>query len=496
MATLPLEIRRRARFEALRRSIFAEMGQAQVRMRLATVVPFHAVVLGLLAMRGFPPARLAVQTAVFLLMCLQYAIPSSPTKNKSLPQLTMGLGVFMVSIGNTGGLASPLLPLGLPMIAGASIVLSPGMTRRAFFTMFAVAFTGLALLSNTAVGDLATPLAPTDHHPSPEYLVIAFGALGFTLLSVSRFGSYVSAAYERVAFELANRREELCNEGEGRTRALEGVAARLAHEVKNPLAAIKGLSTHMARSATDPKMAERLGIVAAEADRLQSIVESYLSFSRGLGELDVAPTAPYEIARELSLLLETRAADSGVSLEVTGSPEVKLNADGRKLRQALLNFVLNAMQASAPGQKVTVDVGKACTADGFLRLKVIDQGAGMSREVLERIHKPYFTTREEGTGLGVAVARGIVEQHGGHVTYASAPGRGTTVVIDLPRCALSAKDAQKNLPKPRCGGFGDLAAFEPQTLDVTEAPEEAPSSGGAGVPVPAPAASKEPAPAR
>jgi signal transduction histidine kinase len=490
MAAIPLDMRRRARFEALRRSIFAEMGQAQVRMRLATVVPFHAVVLGLLALRGFPPARLAVQTGVFLLMCLHFAYPSSATKHKSLPQIAVSFGVFLLGVGNTGGLASPLLPLGVPMIAGASIVLSSGIPRKTFFALCAVGFTALALLSHTAVGDLATPLAATDHRPSAEYLVIAFGSLGFTLLTLSRFGSYVSTAYERVAFELVSRREELCNEGEGRTRALEGVAARLAHEVKNPLAAIKGLSAHMARSATDPKMAERLGIVAAEADRLQSIVESYLSFSRGLGELDVSPTAPYEIARELGLLLETRAADAGVTLEVIGSPDVKLNADARKLRQALLNFVLNAMQASTSGQKVTVDIGKACGVDGFLRLKVIDQGAGMSREVLERIRKPYFTTREEGTGLGVAVARGIVEQHGGHVSYESAPGKGTTVVIDLPRCALSARDAQKSLPKPRCAGIGDLTAFEPQPLPESE---EAPSSGAS--PVPAPAASKEPAPA-
>ncbi len=59
----------------------------------------------------------------------------------------------------------------------------------------------------------------------------------------------------------------------------------------------------------------------------------------------------------------------------------------------------------------------------------------MTPEVLERIRKPYFTTREGGTGLGVAVARGLVEQHGGHLSYESAPGKGTTVTIDLPRCA-------------------------------------------------------------
>src|SRR5258708_24226124 len=154
-------------------------------------------------------------------------------------------------------------------------------------------------------------------------------------------GRGIGGAHERIALEPAARREELCDESEGRTRALEGIAARLAHEVKNPLAAIKGLSIHVARNATDPKVSERLSIVAAEADRLQAIVDGFLSFSRGLDDLKLARTKPQEIAREISLLLETRAADGGVALEVTGDAGVSVNADARKIRQALLNLVLN-----------------------------------------------------------------------------------------------------------------------------------------------------------
>jgi signal transduction histidine kinase len=459
MAIIAADARRRARFEALRRSIFAEMGRAQGRMRLALIAPFHAVVLAMLALRGLPPTRIVIQSVVFLAMCGLFAYGTTEMKHKNLLfSLLLGFSTFLLSVGNTGGLASPLMLLGLPMLAGASVTLPRPFQRMVFFGFCGVGFTVLALLSGTQVGDLPPPLTPHDGRPSPDFLIVAFASLGFTLLTISRFGSYVSSAYERVALELATRREELCNEGEDRTRALEGVAARLAHEVKNPLAAIKGLSTHMARNATDPKSAERLAIVAAEADRLQSIVESYLSFSRGLEELNVAETRPHDIARELALLLETRAADAGVTLEVTGSAEVELNADARKIRQALLNLVLNAMQASPAGQKVTIDIGRACSVDGFLRLRVIDRGAGMSKDVLERIRKPYFTTREGGTGLGVAVARGLVEQHGGHVAWESATGKGTMVIIDLPRCAHSSKEAQKRLPFPRCGAIENLAS--------------------------------------
>ena len=108
--------------------------------------------------------------------------------------------------------------------------------------------------------------------------------------------------------------------------------------------------------------------------------------------------------------------------------------------------------------------------------------SGMTPEVIERIRKPYFTTREGGTGLGVAVARGLVEQHGGRIAYESSPGVGTTVSIDLPRCALLCAGAQKQLPKsPRSGpvlvpevaSASRATKADPLGLDVRPLPSEA-----------------------
>src|SRR6185436_13806518 len=267
---------------------------------------------------------------------------------------------------------------------------------------------------------------------SPVVSLCASIAVGiFVVVGVYKMGQNVSLLYERVALELASRREELCYESEDRTR---------------PLAAIKGLSAHMARQATDPKSAERLAIVASEADRLKEIVDGFLSFSRGLDAMKVAPMRPYELAHELSVLLEVRAAEAGVSLEVTGNQQLELNADRRKLRQVLLNLVLNALQASPRGKTVWIDVaGPSCGMGATVR--VIDQGAGMSPEVVERIKRPYYTTREGGTGLGVVVARALVEQHGGVLVYDSKPGKGTTVTLELPASALEIAKTQK-LPDP------------------------------------------------
>ena len=116
----------------------------------------------------------------------------------------------------------------------------------------------------------------------------------------------------------------------------------------------------MASQATDPKMAERLSIVAAEAERLR---RSSTASSRSLAVSTSSRSrrrSRTQLARELSLLLETRAADAQIALEVTGSVHIELNADVRKLRQVLLNLVLNAMQASPAGETVTIDVGESC----------------------------------------------------------------------------------------------------------------------------------------
>jgi len=450
----PRVLQQRARFDALRTRVFEEMGRGAARWRLTWILPFNVFVVVLLVARGESPGRALWQGAAVALIGVLF-ISRIFSNNRILKagSLLFGVGSYFVLLATTGGLASPLLMTGGMMMAAAAItVVEPRWLRGAVFVLFLVGFVSLALLSRTSALAGALPLA--SGLATPEYVSLALLASVFGMMGIYRIGCTMTRGYERAAMELAERREELCSETEDRTRALEGMAARLAHEVKNPLAAIKGLSVHMARNASDPKTAERLAIVAAEADRLQGIVEGFLTFSRGLDDLVVAPTKPHEVARELAVLLETRAEDAGVTLELTGDEALVLDADARKLRQALLNIVLNAIQASPRGATVRLAVSKAC-GEGA-RLTVHDDGTGMTPEVLDRIRKPYFTTKEGGTGLGVAVARGLVEQHGGRLEYKSVPGTGTTVTISLPMkakpCTRLPNPARAEKPEPVVAG--------------------------------------------
>ena len=464
--------KQRARFEAVRRRVFEEMHDATSRKRSTFMVPFHIIVVAILAFRGAPQLRVGIQIAAYVLCLIAMAISDQArTRRGAFAFLFSGICI-LVSVGNTGGLASPLLLSVVPFLVMSSMNPNLDRKRGPVLGTFLLAFLVMVALSNTAMGELYGPLAPEVRWESGTYIALSFVTALVVSLTTFKMGHAISGAYERIALELAVRREELCDESEGRTRALEGIAARLAHEVKNPLAAIKGLSTHVARSSTDEKVRERLTIVASEAERLQEIVEGFLSFSRGLDDLTVAPTKPYDLARELSLLLETRAADAGVTIEVRGSRELSLNADDKKLRQALLNLVLNAMQASSRGTTVTLEVAKSCS-DGAAVIRVMDRGAGMAPEILDRIQKPYFTTKEGGSGLGIAVARGIIEQHGGSLRFESTAGRGTTATVHLPACALIAQSKKAKLPNPCHQAMG--AAGKAVVAAVTRNPEKVPS---------------------
>jgi signal transduction histidine kinase len=434
----------RARFEGLRRQVYDEMSATDSLSRLLHIIPFNVLIVVILAARGLSPTRLVFQVIAVLMWTALFSWQMRKSSRGGYSGMFFAMAGFFLASASTGGLASPLIVTSVPLLVGAAFLPVTERMRAALFLTYGLGCVAMALLSRTAIGQLTTPLSPTGQYASVEYIVVVAASLATTVKMIFHAGQKITVLNERLAYEIAIRREQVCSESTEQTRALEGMAARLAHEVKNPLAAIKGLSTHMARASTDPKTAERLAIVASEADRLQGIVDGFLSFSRGLDDLEITQTRPMELAREITILFETRAADQGVSLEASGDETLSVNVDARKLRQSLINLVTNALQASPTGGKVVLRVESAAER---ARIHVVDRGEGMAPETLERIKRPHYTTREGGSGLGIAIARGLVEQHGGELKFDSTLGRGTIVTIDLPVCARAKADAER-LPQP------------------------------------------------
>jgi signal transduction histidine kinase len=442
------DVRRRARYHLIRGGPSAHLTQGMVLTRRFLVLFFQGAAIVLLAVRGFPATRLLFHALVGVFYAVACFYPGPPvTERRKARMLVAGLLAWGAWLVNTGGLASPLLPLGFGMLPPALVILETPRQRKLFAAGALAVLLVAGVLSWSSIGAPRAPLVARGGHVSPEYLLLVAGSVVVTAVGIAGFWSHMTAAYEKVALELGLRREELCSVGEDATRELEGAAAHLAHEMKNPLASIKCLSAHLARGCSlDRRIVERLEVVSSEADRLESIVDGFLSMSRGLGELSLAPTRPHEVAHELKLLLEARAAQAGVTLEVTGRADLEIIADARKLHRALFYLTMNAVQASAAGQAVTIHVDAGASTPAVAsQIKVIDRGRGMTKETLERLKRPPFVGANGGAGLGVAVARALVEQHGGRLEFESAPGRGTTVTVELPHAAAVAAAAPPRL---------------------------------------------------
>jgi two-component system sensor histidine kinase HydH len=215
-----------------------------------------------------------------------------------------------------------------------------------------------------------------------------------------------------------------------RLAALGQLAAGVAHEIRNPLSSIKGFATYFgAKFEPGSKDRELAEVMVGEVERLNRVVGELLDLTRP-SSLRLAPTLPAELVRHALQLVEgdCLAKGIGVQTRLAAVPAHPLDAD--RMLQALLNLLLNAIQAMPRGGTLTVS---AQQVRDRLELRVADTGEGIPVEDQNKIFDPYFTTRNQGTGLGLATVRAIVEAHGGRVRVASDVGRGTEMILDLPR---------------------------------------------------------------
>jgi len=223
--------------------------------------------------------------------------------------------------------------------------------------------------------------------------------------------------------------------------AVGRLAAAVAHEINNPLEAIKNalylLVTRM--PADDPNRAF-LEIANRETERVSAIIRQMLGFYRQTPLRQ--PVDVNHLLREVSALLERQLRRHRVTLTLQLSPSLPLvlgSAD--QLKQVFLNLFLNAQEAMPEGGRLTVTTHLAKDGDrelllpgGWIVVQVQDTGVGIPEEHQRHIFEPFFSTKREqkGTGLGLWVSMGIIQQHGGQMRVRSRPGRGTTFIIALP----------------------------------------------------------------
>jgi signal transduction histidine kinase len=258
-------------------------------------------------------------------------------------------------------------------------------------------------------------------------LLLLLGAMAFTV-----YRSLIAPLQMKLvqSQELVERNEKLASLGM--------LAAGVAHEIRNPLTAVKArIFTLQKRLSPGTPAVTDLEVISQEINRLDQIVRGVLQFARPDEPALAAPSAVDALLQEVRVLLEAQLAASSIKFVVGDIAPVRVRIDPAQIKQVLINLVQNAAEAigrdgtitlSARSDVMRLDHGRT----NVLVIEVADDGPGIAPEVEKRLFDPFFSTKDTGTGLGLAIASRLVAKHGGALQYRTEPGRGSTFGIVLP----------------------------------------------------------------
>jgi len=239
---------------------------------------------------------------------------------------------------------------------------------------------------------------------------------------------------------LEDRIDELSEELAEKDRALERgrrlaamgeMAARVAHEIRNPLGSMSIFAAILERElVADPEKQRLASHITTGIKALDNLLSNMLLFARG-PEAKVRSIDMRSVIEDCVQLVTGRAA-SGVAVKAEFCGQTSIMADQVLLRQLFSNLMINAMDAMDEGGTLKVRTRMVHSGRSYMEIMVSDTGRGISEEHIDRIFDPFFTTKDRGTGLGLAIVSAVVNAHGGFIDVASKPGEGTVFTIGIP----------------------------------------------------------------
>ncbi len=233
----------------------------------------------------------------------------------------------------------------------------------------------------------------------------------------------------------------------GKLASIGELASGIAHEIRNPLAGI-GAAVEILAEKSSEQDREIVGEIHRQIQRLNSTLRGLLDFSRP-SEPEIVPCDIGELVKPMIALARPDAQKAQVKIDADSLVALPpICTDPQQVQQAILNILLNGIQAMPHGGALTIhgEVIEKTLQPGHPRtlcLAIRDTGVGIPRENLDRIFSPFFTTKHRGTGLGLAITRSIIEKNNGHISVQSEVGRGTTITLEFPVCKQETCDAKK-----------------------------------------------------
>jgi two-component system, NtrC family, sensor histidine kinase HydH len=374
------------------------------------------------------PVEIPILVALAVLQVVQPKIPFFSGPKGNVVAILLKLAMIYVLIGYTGGInSSYYLILLLPMVSAASTL---GPVGSALFTLICCG----AYLSQILFLDLARYEIEDQNELFLRLIILAAtGYLTNTLAAATREQSrkFKNAAEQLAAANRSLSEAEAAMRRSDRLAALGQLSAGLAHELRNPLGTIKASAEMLTRSMSGENEVARevAGFISTEVDRTNLLVTRFLDFARPL-KLQLSPADLTPILDRAVELLERGAPHYDVAIYKNYAPEIgPLPLDADLMERVFYNLLLNAAQATPAGGSITI---KTRLAGAAAEISVIDRGSGIEPKDLESIFNPFFTTKPEGVGLGLAIVSKIVDEHGGKMAVESEPGKGSLFCISLP----------------------------------------------------------------
>jgi signal transduction histidine kinase len=229
---------------------------------------------------------------------------------------------------------------------------------------------------------------------------------------------------------------EKVTEQAGRFRALLEMSAGIAHEIRNPIASIRGAAQELQTARfPDPDDKKLLDVVMRESDRLDKIISDFLEYASDR-PIQTSLVNLSELLQEVATLLEARDTEKKMTIELQTPRTIVVRGAPDKLKQVFLNLGVNALESVRRGGRLTIRCIAQAARQGPARdgalVEFVDDGTGIAVQNLERIFDPFFTTKPKGTGMGLAIARKIVQEHGGTIVAENVQPFGARFNVWLP----------------------------------------------------------------